>query len=253
MLRNLEVVLVDVRFPENVGMAARACANMGCPNLTLVTRHPWCPHCAEKARRLATPKGLPLLDSLRVCPDADTALADAVLTVGATARVGGVRQNILTPEQAAAELVPLLDEGRVALVFGSEERGLTNEQIERCRCLVTIPTADEASSLNVAQAVLILLYECRKAAAVRRKVPSRIPGPPSRLATQEETERLLHTMRDVLARIDYLPDDNPDYFFLPIRRFLHRMRLRRHEIDILMGVCRRVNGTADRAERTPEV
>lgn len=249
MLRNLEVVLVGVRFPENVGMAARACANMGCPNLTLVTTRPWS---SEKARPPATSKGLRILESMRVSQDLDAALANTVLTIGATARVGGHRQNILSPEQAAEEVVPLLGEGRVALIFGSEDRGLTNEVIERCRRLVTIPTSGEASSLNVAQAVLLLLYECRKAAAKHNHVPSRIPGPPSRLATQEETERLLHTLRTALLRIDYLPTDNPDYFFLPIRRFLGKIRLRRHETDLLMGVCRRINGVADRAARHKE-
>ena len=244
MLCNLEVVLAGVRFPENVGMAARACANMGCSRLTLVTARPWS---ADKARPLATPKGLPVLESLRVCPDLDEALAGAVLTLGTTARVGGWRQGILTPQQAASELAPLLAEGRVALVFGPEDRGLNNEEIGLCQRLVTIPTSGEASSLNVAQAVLVLLYECMKAVCELHPAPSHTPGPRSRLATHEETERLLALLRQTLLRIDYLQDDNPDYFLMPVRRFLGKARLRRHETDMLMGICRQINSLADRA------
>ncbi|MEG2005699.1 MAG: TrmH family RNA methyltransferase, partial [Bilophila sp.] len=146
------------------------------------------------------------------------------------------------PEQAAEEIAPLLlDENPIALVFGSEDRGLSNEEIEQCQRLVTIPTAG-ASSLNVAQAVLVMAYECMK--AVRRAVPQPVidnPGHQSRRITHEEQELLYARIRETLLAIDYLKSDNTEYFLMPLRRFLGRSGLRRHEMDMLMGICRQVD------------
>ena len=140
-LRHLEIIMVGTKFPENIGMAARACANTGCGRLTLVSPAWWD---KEKARPLATAKGEPLLDAIEVKPTLGDALAPNVLTFGTTARTGGWRRGLLTPEQAAGEIAPLLHEGsRVAIVFGCEDRGLSNADIEQCQRLVTIPTAGD--------------------------------------------------------------------------------------------------------------
>lgn len=245
LLHNLRVVLVGTRFPENVGMAARACANMGCGGLELVAPEWWD---FQKARPLATRKGEPLLENITVHPDLTTALAPCVCSVGTTARVGGWRRELLSPEQAARDMVEQLAHGPVSLVFGPEDRGLDNAEIECCSRLVTIPT-DGASSLNVAQAVLILLYECLKAATEvsGRRSTARDPGPGSRRITHEEQERLYATLRGTLLDIDYLKADNPDYFLMPLRRFLGKNTVRRHEMDMLMGICRQVNGLLARA------
>ena len=98
-LRHLEIIMVGTKFPENIGMAARACANTGCGHLTLVSPAWWD---KEKARPLATAKGEPLLDAIEVKPTLGDALAPNVLTFGTTARTGGWRRGLLTPEQAAA-------------------------------------------------------------------------------------------------------------------------------------------------------
>ena len=97
-LRHLEIIMVGTKFPENIGMAARACANTGCGRLTLVSPAWWD---KEKARPLATAKGEPLLDAIEVKPTLGDALAPNVLTFGTTARTGGWRRGLLTPEQAA--------------------------------------------------------------------------------------------------------------------------------------------------------
>ena len=98
LLQGLEIVLVKTRFPENIGMAARACVNMGCPTLRLVDPERWD---REKARPLATPKGQDLLDAVEVRADVAQAAAESSLVFGTTARVGGWRQALLSPEQAA--------------------------------------------------------------------------------------------------------------------------------------------------------
>lgn len=239
LLANLQVILVKTRFPENVGMAARACANMGCGSLALVDPEWWD---RDKALPLATRKGEPLLDAVSVYPNLSAALAPCVCSLGTTARVGGWRRELLSPAQAAREVMEQLPHGRVALVFGPEDRGLDNAEIEHCSRLVTIPT-DGASSLNVAQAVLILLYECLNAAAEAapmKLASTRDPGAGSRRITHAEQEILYAALRRTLLDIDYLKADNPDYFLMPLRRFLGKTTLHRHEMDMLMGICRQI-------------
>ena len=242
LLNGLEVVLVKTRFPENIGMAARACVNMGCPTLRLVDPERWD---REKARPLATPKGQDILDNVAVFPDVAPAVGQSALVFGTTARVGGWRQALLSPQQAAREAVAVLARGeRVSFVFGPEDRGLNNEEITHCHRLVTIPTDPAASSLNLAQAVLLLTYECANAARALRHGESgktdenRTGG--GRAATAAEQERLMESLKDMLLRLDYLHGDNPDYFLMPWRRLFSRAGLLRHEYDALMGLCRQV-------------
>lgn len=235
----VEVVLVRTRFPENIGMAARACANMGCSRLCLVAPERWE---IEKARPLATPKGLPVLEGTRVAPTLAEAVAGSALVMGTTARLGGWRKSVLTADQAGSVAAQAMraDDG-ISLVFGSEDRGLSNEELLLCHRLVTIPTAGGASSLNLAQAVLILLYECSR--ALRGKATSPIlPAPEgaagARGITAAEQERLMENFKTMLLTLDVLRGDNPEYFLLPWRRLFGRARLRRHEYDALMGLCR---------------
>lgn len=241
LLDGLDVVLVKTRFPENIGMAARACVNMGCSSLRLVDPERWD---REKARPLATPKGQDLLDGVTVSPDLSEAVAPTALVVGTTARIGGWRQSLLSPAQAAAAVAEVLARGeRVALVFGPEDRGLNNEEITHCHKLTTIPTDPAASSLNLAQAVLLLLYECANAVRnCQKKESGRAPGESGggKLATAAEQERLMESLKDMLLRLDYLHGDNPEYFLMPWRRLFTRAGLRRHEYDALMGLCRQV-------------
>ncbi len=264
LLHGLDVVLVKTRFPENIGMAARACVNMGCPSLRLVDPERWD---KDTPAPLATPKGLPLLDSLPVHPAGEEAGAPCALVLGTTARVGGWRRALLSPPQAGRLAAAALARGeRVALVFGPEDRGLNNAEITHCQQLVTIPTDPAARSLNLAQAVLLLTYECANAARALRHAradatgttatlvadnagpapdapprqdrPDPVPG--GRAATAAEQERLMAALKDMLLRLDYLHGDNPDYFLLPWRRLFSRAGLRRHEYDALMGLCRQV-------------
>ena len=243
-LTELEVVLVGTRFPENVGMAVRACANMGCAHLTLVNPERWDP---DKARPLATPKGETLLSRIRLVDTLEQALTYSVLTIGTTARTGGWRRNLLLPEEAAALAAPLARTGEsVALVFGREDRGLTNSELELCQHLVTIPTV-EASSLNLAQAVLLMLYTCLRDSSEKTRIPD--PGPLSRRIRNDELELTYATIKDTLLEIDYLQADNPDYFLMPLRRFLGKSELRRHEMNMLMGICRQVRRLAKNVEK----
>lgn len=244
-LAAITIVLVKTRFPENIGMVARACANMGATDIILVDPERWD---IDKARPLATPKGEPLLDTIRVVDDLATALADHTLVWGTTARTGGWRRSILSPRKAAESIRLSLGEGeRVAIVFGPEDRGLNNEEIELCGQLLTIPTEPSASSLNLAQAVLIVLYECFAAMQQFEDTPA--PLPTARRITHSEQELLFTTIKGTLLDIDYLPQTNPDYFLMPLRRFMGKGGLRRGDFDMLMGMCRQVRRIATLAQK----
>ncbi|MGE9985235.1 RNA methyltransferase [Desulfovibrio sp. SGI.169] len=240
LLDGAQIVLVKTRFPENIGMAARACVNMGCPGICLVEPERWN---REKAAPLATPKGQSLLDNVLVSPTLAQAVGSSSLVLGATARTGGWRQALLAPAQAAREVAAALARGEnVSLVFGPEDRGLNNEEITHCQRLVTIPTDAAASSLNLAQAVLLVLYECANAVRAVRLSHTDKSGlaADGRAVNAEEQERLMTTLKEMLLSLDYLHGDNPDYFLMPWRRMFSRAGLRRHEYDALMGLCRQV-------------
>lgn len=256
LLDNVRVVLVNTRFPENIGMAVRACANMGCPELVLVTPERWIP---EKAAPLATPKGLPLLEKVKVAGSLAEATADCHCIIGTTARTGGWRKALLSPQDAGMTVSNALSRSeKVALVFGSEDRGLENSHIELCRHIATIPTSGEASSLNLAQSVLLFLWEC---ACARREALGTAPHPTVREIQdrQEETsvgitgadsERLMGALKEALSRLDALHGNNPDYFLMPWRRLFDRARLRRHEYDALMGLCRQIRAKVPADDKT---
>jgi tRNA/rRNA methyltransferase len=283
MLTNVAIVLFRPKFSENVGSTARAMANMGSSELIVVSPQEWD---EGRARALATAKGQDVLDSMKVVDDLEQALAPFETVYGTTARVGGWRKGVLTPETAALRAVTELKSGaKVAVLFGPEDKGLTNDETKVCGRLVTIPTAGEASSLNLAQAVLILLYEFMKATLAK---PGRVssvrategdmigqacsledsgsdeprapeakvetskggnasaPESLSRAATHKEREALFANLRETLLAIDFLKDDNPDYWMLPIRAFVERVKIKRNEFNLLMGFCRQVKWAVGR-------
>ncbi|WP_298067597.1 RNA methyltransferase [uncultured Mailhella sp.] len=235
-IRRLRLVLVRTNFPENIGMAARASANFGHAPLYLAAPRRWN---YEKALLTATSQGQPLLDTLTVTDTLQKAVAPCTLVVGTTARTGGARRQLSTPRQTAREIAERLTAGEeAAIVFGPEDRGLSNEDLENCGRLVTIPTAPDASSLNLAQSVLLMMYECCLALPDAVRMDSHPCQ--SRRINAGEREILFQALKDSLMAIGTLPSDNPEHFFLPLARFFDRADVRRHEMDIFMGICRQM-------------
>lgn len=230
-LANLRVVLHRPRFPENIGSAARAACNLGIARLDVVD-----PECfdPERIRRMATHAAGKVVDGIRRFDSLAEAVADCQVVVGTTARRGGERQKVATPETMAQRLVALSAENQVALVFGPEDRGLTNEDLRLCHELVTIPTA-EFASLNLAQAVVILCYTVFRAGEA--------PGAPRspRLASRHELDGMYAQLKDMLVRISFINPENPDYWMNRVRRFGTRMELRAREVSIIRGLCRQVD------------
>ncbi|MGD8370821.1 MAG: RNA methyltransferase [Syntrophobacterales bacterium] len=230
-LDHVTIVLYRPRFPENIGAAARAALNMGISRLVLVA-----PENCDLTRilRMATHYAADLVENMEVYADLTTALQHFHYVVGTTARTGGHRRELRTPREIAVELVPICANNQVALLFGPEDRGLTNVQLRYCHALVTVPTAG-FSSLNLAQAVMILCYELLLAGTkpVDRFV--------SRLATRRELDGMYEHLKETLLKINFINPENPDYWMQNIRRFFSRVGLRARDVKIIRGICRQID------------
>ena len=226
-MENLAVVMVETLYPENVGAAARACANFGVKELILVRPRRLE---EEKMKAMATRAGIPVLENMKIFEDLEEALSPFGYVVGTTARLGRQRKVFETIREAAPRLVELSQKNRIALLFGNEKWGLTNEDLYHCHTVVTIPTT-EATSLNVAQAVVVILYEIfTQAAEVNLSRP--------KLATVHELEPMYRILKETLEAIDYVPHENVTLWMTTIRRFLSRLELTSQEVRIIQGFCR---------------
>jgi len=231
-LSALVVVLVRPRFPENIGAAARVVANMGLGGLRVVEpQRPW----KEPMQRLASTCGRAVLAAMEVYDDLDRALADTVGAAATTARVGYKRGELISPRRAAPELLAWASGGKAAMVFGPEDRGLTTSQLDRCQLSVCIPTAD-ASSLNLAQAVMVMAYELRLAALEAKQAPPAGPQP----ASHGEMMGLHRHLMDGLVAIGTLKKDNPAHFYRPIKNVIERGRPSSREVRAMRGIARQM-------------
>lgn len=230
-LEHISIVLQKPRYPENIGAVARAMCNMGIRHLSVVN-----PEQCDLTRilKMATHVAFDIVEQMEVFQDLQTALSSAQYVVGTTARLGRQRQVIRSPAKLAEKLVPISRENRIAVVFGPEDRGLTNEDLRLCHALVNIPTA-EFSSLNLAQAVMVVCYELFQAG--EEEAHGHVP----RLATRHELEGMYEQLKDVLVRISFINPENPDYWMNNLRRFFDRLPLRAREVSIIRGICRQID------------
>ena len=154
-LDNITIVLHKPRYSENIGAVARAMCNMGVSKLVVVDPRNFD---LFKALKLATHAASTIIEKTKIFTDLREALAPYNYVAGATARLGGQRQVIHNPAEFAKKLIPISLHNQTAILFGPEDKGLSNEDIRFCHRLINIPTA-EFSSVNLAQAVMIICYE----------------------------------------------------------------------------------------------
>ena len=230
-LKNFSIILSRPRYPENIGAAARAMRNMGFEQLIVVD-----PQNYDMSRvlKMATHGAVEVVEQIKVYEDLRTALEPLNYVVGTTARLGGQRQLVGSAARLAQKLAPISKKNQVGLLFGPEDRGLTNADIRLCHELVNIPTA-EFSSLNLAQAVMVVCYELR-----RCNQPGGQTFVP-RLANRHELDGMYAQLKDILVRISYIQPDNPDYFMNNLRHFGTRLKLRAKEVSIIRGICRQID------------
>ena len=239
---SIRVVLVDPAHPGNIGAVARAMKNMGLMELHLVRPKSF-PHEEATARASGADD---VLDAARIHEQFDDAIAECGLVVGTSSRHRYLSLDLVEPRECARQIAQAMQVGNVALVFGSERFGLTNDELARCNLMVTIPTAGDYASLNLAMAVQVIAYEILL--ATRPGAPAQ-PAPEVPYATADEMARLYEHVERVLEEIDFRDRTGGGYLMARIRRLFNRAHLDQNEMNILRGVLtavqsrRRMAGT----------
>jgi tRNA/rRNA methyltransferase len=237
-LDHVTIFLVRPQMPENIGFVARAMNNMGLKRLVLVDPKNYDP---ERALRTATERSAHIIEKIVLSNDFKDALGPFQYVVGTTARTGSHRPSMTQPRQLALDLIKISQGNQVAILFGPENRGLSNAHLRYCHTIATISTAS-FSSINLAQAVMIVCYEIFTASHAS---PESLP----RLANTFELEGMYGHLNDVLTKIGFINPQNPEHWMLNIRRFLSRLPLRAREVKIIRGVCRQIDWYTDQLEK----
>jgi tRNA/rRNA methyltransferase len=242
-------VLVETSRPGNVGAAARAMKTMGFHDLVLVK--PRYEHVLMHEEAVAFASGAQdVLQQARVVNSLDEAIADCNVVAGLSARLREFSPPLKQPREFAASISTSMaaptaaltaDEStlQAALVFGNERFGLSNEQVERCNVLLHIPTNPDYSSLNLAQAVQIMAYECRMATESSTHMPSGI-GFQGELAKAEQIEGMFNHLEQALIDIDFLDPTHPKKLMSRLRRLFSRAALETEEVNILRGIAHHI-------------
>jgi tRNA/rRNA methyltransferase len=230
-LENVAIILAGTKHPGNIGSAARAMANMGLSRLILAA-----PQCSinEEAERMAK-AGKNVLDSTVVHSSLDSALQGIHLLVGTTGKSGGYREEAASPRALAPKILDYAAEQKVGILFGPEDTGLIDEDLRLCQLLIHIPTDRKASSINLAQAVMIIAYELMFGSL------SREPGHTLKLAPIEQTEAMYGHLEKALLEIGFLHQQNAQHMMFAIRKMLGRAGLESSDVGVLRGIARQIN------------
>ena len=245
-LSRIRIVLSHTSHPGNIGAAARAMKTMGLTRLTLVN-----PKSFPDNEAIARSAGAEdVLVEAVVASSLDEALAGTVYAVAISARQRTLGPLPMQAREAAPEILSLAGTGEVALVFGNETAGLSNEEVQRCQRTVFIPSNPEYSSLNLGAAVQLLAYELRLAAfdgrppVVSKTVP--FASPP---ATNDDIERFYMHLQRVMVDTGFLDPQQPKRLMPKLRRLFGRSELERDEINILRGILAATQNTTGHARK----
>ena len=229
-LDRIRVVLSRTSHPGNIGAAARAMKTMGLRDLWLVAPEAF----PDEVATARASGAADLLESARVVGTLQEALADTVFSAALTARRRELSLPRMQARDAARELVARSEDGIVALVFGNETSGMTNEEVGLCSLPVTIPTDPEFSSLNLGAAVQVLSYELRMAAlGEAAAVPADVQAEP---ATHADFEGFMVHLERVVTASGFHDPANPKRLLPRMRRLFNRVRLEKEEVAILRGM-----------------
>ncbi len=229
---NIRIVLVNTTHPGNIGGVARAMKNMGLSRLYLVEPRAF-PH--EEATWRAVSAG-ELLDNAVVTASLEEAIADCQFVVGTSARGRRIPWPVLDPRACAEQIDQHSGDEQVAILFGREDRGLTNEELQSCNLHLHIPTSADYSSLNLAMAVQVVTYELRMRldqASLPASADAEWDAP---FATSENMERFYQHLEETLVGIEFLDPQAPRQLMTRLRRLYARVRLDEMELNILRGI-----------------
>jgi TrmH family RNA methyltransferase len=226
----VRVVLYEPQDHINIAATIRAMKNMGVSQLRLIRPVEWDPWRVEGIAHGTRD----LIDKIETFPDTEDAIADSVRVFAFTARRRAAKFRIVEPKEAAQELLQMAEHGPVSILFGREDTGLPNDALERAHAVVTIPTTDHAS-LNLAQAVLIALYELHLAAgdATRTLPPARKEAPPP---TADELELFYEDMTRALERIQFFKTRYAEHILRSMRAMVTRADPDARELMLLRAI-----------------
>ncbi|KQQ66389.1 RNA methyltransferase [Pseudomonas sp. Leaf127] len=236
MLHNIRIVLVGTTHPGNIGGAARAMKNMGLSRLVLVEPRVF-PSPEADARASGADD---ILAGAQVVSSLEEALTGCSLVLGTSARDRSLPWPMLDPRQSGEKVIEQAGQGlEVALVFGREHAGLTNDELQRCHYHVHIASNPDFSSLNLAAAVQVLSYEVRMAWLAGQQAPQAVKASVAReheLATMDEMEGFYAHLEQTLVAIGFLDPEKPRHLMARLRRLYGRGEVERPELSILRGI-----------------
>ena len=237
----IRILLINTTHPGNIGAAARAMKVMGLSSLHLVT-----PKAFPNADATAMASGADdLLQAARVHESLDSALADCSLVLGTSARFRSLPMPMLDVRRASEQALEESASSKVAILFGRERYGLTNEEMQRCQYLVNIPSNHAYSSLNLAQAVQIVAYELRVAAIGGAGLS--VPPSDWKPVDDSQMEGLFQHLEQTLLDIRFLNPKQPKRLMMRLRRLFNRARPDQNEVNILRGILKASQEAAERA------
>ena len=230
---NIKIVLVNTAHPGNIGGAARAMKNMGLSELCLVEPREYpAPRAVWRAAGARE-----VLTHATVVDSVDEAIADCSLVIGTSARERRIPWPLINPRECGVRVWAEAQKHKVALLFGREDRGLTNDELKKCHYHVHIPSNPEYSSLNLATAVQVLAYEIRMASLANDndELPD-LAEWDQPLVNSEDLENFHNHLAETMAELDFYDPKNPKQLLTRMRRLFNRLRMDQMEVSILRGL-----------------
>jgi tRNA (cytidine32/uridine32-2'-O)-methyltransferase len=229
---NIRIVMINTTHAGNIGAAARALKNMGLSELVLVEPKEY--PTAKAVWRAAG--AADLLENARVVSSIDEAIQDCGLVIGTSARERRIPWPLLTPRECADRCHEESKQHPVAILFGREDRGLTNEELQKCHYHVHIPANPEYSALNIAAAIQVVCYEIRMSALKPDDGELRFTGWDVPRAKMDALEHYYEHLEQTLVQLKFLDPDNPRQTVTRMRRLFNRVRMDEMELSILRGM-----------------
>jgi tRNA/rRNA methyltransferase len=229
-LDNVVIILSGAKYPGNIGSAARAMFNMGLTQLILAA-----PQCRinEESYRMAK-SGKPILESVKICKSVKSALKGIHFLAGTTGKTGGYRAEAYAPRAIVPKILAHAERQKAGILFGPEDTGLTDEDLQFCQMLIRIPTQHRGHSINLAQSVMIVCYELLLGSLLRE--PARMARP----ASLEQVEAMYAQLEKALLDIGFLQPQNARHMMFTIRQMLGRAGLEPSDVGVLRGIARQI-------------
>jgi tRNA (cytidine32/uridine32-2'-O)-methyltransferase len=234
-LKNIRIVLIDTSHPGNIGAAARAMKNMGLDKLYLVSPQKY----PDEQAVWRASSAADVLDKAVVCDTLDEAIEGCNLVLGTSARDRSMPWPLMDPRQSAESVMSEPEQHQVAILFGREDRGMTNEELQRCHFHLQIPANPEYTSLNLGTAVQVVCYELRMAMLNKAGLKEAWDWDKEwdvEAASADEMRYFLEHFEETLVKLDVINPKRPRQLMSRMKRLFIRSRMDKLEVSIMRGV-----------------